>query len=241
MNTICHPISFTSTVDRGDRVLYDVEKVGHFTLAWYLSDYATISDDESLVVTFGDLPEDAHGQHFTYRAREHAPIINRVEMLGSCSFTISDALGMLEAHADGYHSGYWLRASRRTHDGTYGPVPDRTRQRLAWIVATLADDFLTRDDAPQIWHEHLRRHARTRAERHRTNIANAMAEITEWTHRLELEEKNLAVQEALANGTQDTVPTQWPPTPPPWRSPRNAATPEGTRFLTDTVGALPPR
>lgn len=53
-----------------------------------------------------------------------------------------------EGGADGYYSGYWLRASRRTDDGTHGPVPDRTRQRLAWIVATLAEDFLTRDDAP---------------------------------------------------------------------------------------------
>lgn len=47
-NTTPRPITFTSTVDRGDRVLYDVATVGHFTLAWYVSEYAGTSDDESL-------------------------------------------------------------------------------------------------------------------------------------------------------------------------------------------------
>lgn len=236
-SAITKPIRWDATELPYGRIAYDVDKIGTFTLGWRFCTYSTTDEDMARMTVVYGLAED---DDLTLQGRgglsPQAPVIHRVEILGANTFDLDDAIATL--HGDVYYSSYWLRPHRQMPDGTIVEVSDAARQRIAWIVSRLVEDFLDRDEGGSLTAEHLRHYAATRARTHRHNIANAQAEIADWQKRLALEEANLALQESIADG--GPIPEQWP-AHPRWRSYRDAHTAEGSDFLLHTVGATKPR
>lgn len=130
-----------TATDRG-RVEYDVNGVGTFTLGFDHGGYPGTQDDERLYVAYGRWG----GTGYLDRrcVLPDAPTVNRITPVGGSWFSPEEALAHLARDTEWRWSG-WLTAFRCSGEvSTY--VPERTRDRLARIVATLAQDLLERAD-----------------------------------------------------------------------------------------------
>ena len=234
-------ISFTSEVVDDGWVVYEVARVGTFTMgfnpaAYRCQDYE--SDGENLRVIYGEITADGlENLASTATAWPGAPRVNGITLHGSSCFKRADALAHLEPMDEagcedvcGRWSG-WLgvwRGSPRVS------VPSKTRDRVAHIVAVLATDFVSRDDAGEILAAFRRAMAPQRVEAHRDELALVHREIAEWLARARHVEQLLAGQEAILEG--DDCPQALGPRPQ-WRDYRSALTRDGESFLLQTVGA----
>lgn len=222
--------TYTATsTDRG-RVEYDVDRVGTFTLGFDHAGYPHTHDDERLYVAYGRW--DGTSTPGRDRALLDAPTVNRITPVGGSWFAPEEALAHLGQDAEWRWSG-WLSAFRCFGDSTIY-VPERTRDRLAQIVATLAQDLLERADYDELLHTHRARLAPDRARAHREHLKAVQEELDDWSARVAHEERMLQIQEQLARGER------WEYAAPPaprWRDYRHATTRGGQTFLIGTVGA----
>lgn len=226
------PTYFATPTDRG-RVEYDVDGVGTFTLGFDHAGHPGTQDDERLHVAYGRW--DGTGYLDRRSALPDPPTVNRITPMGGSWFAPEEALVHLARDTDWRWSG-WLTAFRCS-GGVSTYVPERTRDRLAQIVATLARDLLQRPDYDELLHTHRVRLAPERADAHRQHLEEVRQELAEWATRVAHEERMLQIQEQLTQGMpwEDAGPT------PRWRDYGQATTRGGEAFLIGTVGARAPR
>lgn len=223
-------VRWSSTPTDGGQVVYEVDKVGTFTLGFDHASYPRGDDEERLHVAYGEW--DGRGHCYRDRPLPHAPVVNTITLVGGSFFDPAEALAFLTEEKLRPWVG-WLRPSRVV-DRWAVDVPDRTRARVGMLVARMTQDFLERDDYAELLHAHRARHAPDRAAAHQANLARVEREIAEWIHRRDHEQLLLRTQQLLLDGNE---PGRIDLAPPPWRDYQSAATRDGEAFLIATVGS----
>ncbi len=230
MGQNAQPITYHATATDRGRVEYDVHKAGTFTLGFDHSHYAHGGDEQRLYVAYGRW--DSENSLDRRTALPQAPTINRITPVGGSWFSTDKALEYLARDEEWRWSG-WLTVGRAA--GPY--VPERTRDRLAQIVAVLARDFLARADYKELLHAHRVRLAPGRAAEHQERLQGVQEELAEWQSRVAHERRLLEIQEQLIAGGPwaESGPV------PRWRDYQHAKTRGGQQFLIGTVGTRDPR
>ncbi len=221
-------LRWTATPTEAGQVIYEVDKVGTFTLGFDHASYPRADDEERLHVAYGAW--DGHGHCYRDRALPNAPVVNTITLVGGSFFDPAEALAFLTQESRTWAG--WIRPSRLV-DRWAVDVPDRTRARVGWVVARVTQEFLEREDYPELLRAHRARHAPARAAAHHQNLERVQREIGEWIQRRDHEHQLLQLQQLLIEGAE-ADPAEL--TPPPWRDYRTAATRDGEEFLIATVG-----
>lgn len=226
------PIIFTATATALGRLEFDVDQVGILTMAFGSGGYPLHGDTDRLEVAYGSWSD---GVLFG-RGRElsGAPVVNGIHLVGGSVFDPDEALAHLRETEHDWCG--WLTVFRR-NESWNEQVPWRTRERVAYVVARLAETFLEREDLEELLAAHRAHHAPARIAQHEDNLRRVETELAEWQGRRELEQEKLNRQHAFARAV-DPGPdgSAWPR----WRDYSTAATRDGEAFLISTVGARAP-
>ncbi len=220
---------WSATPTDGGQVVYVMDTVGTFTLGFDHASYPRADDEERLHVAYGEW--DGQGICSRERALPCAPVVNTITLTGGSFFDPAEALAFLAEEAPTWAG--WLRPAR-TIDRWAVDVPDRTRARVALLVARITQEFLERDDYGELLRAHRARHAPDRAAAHRANLVQVGREIDEWIRRRDHEQQLLRNQQLLIDGDDAGAADL---EAPPWRDHRTAATRDGADFLIATCRA----
>lgn len=202
-------------VDLG-RVAYRVQRVGTFTMSYGASRYPRQDDGTYLEVGYGRWSS----PHLPGRNEvvEDAPVIYGVHLVCGAVFDADVAIAHLLEDSSW---PWWLATQRRTTDRAgweaFGSAPEATARRAAGIVAALTEDYLDRDDAPQLLAAHRRGHAQERLSEHQRQVYRCQEEMSAWTQVLAREDALVTWQQAWADGLEPSAPALPDPVSPAGR------------------------
>lgn len=147
--TARRPVAFEVVQALPDRVMYQVDKVGTFTLSAGSSSWSSREEDPDIVsVIHGACPpprEVLSMPWTTWRdwaQLQQLPTVHRITACGRNTITREVVTETMTQ--DSWNSMRWGRGVVRAEDGE--PCPDGVTLRLRFITCTLAADFFARED-----------------------------------------------------------------------------------------------
>lgn len=164
------PLRVRNTPDEYGRVVYQVEKIGAFTLSY--DNYCSQRERPRIHLRYG---RESGPIRFNDENLPDRPVVCTVELGGGAMFQAEDMTA---------RSHHWLHVSR--HGRYAAPAPKATARRTADIVHTLVVDWLARADHQELadyhaWHmaPHRIRHATDEIRRSTNQAAKVLAELAD--------------------------------------------------------------